>query len=146
MKTSEINTECSVDAIKHSGIISKIDEKNYYVTIVAQSACSACHAKGICNVSELQEETVEVPKTSSGDHKVGEKVEVLMERTLGTRAVFLGYFLPFLILLFALIITTSIIDNEGIAGLISLSVLIPYYLLLYFKKDKLKKKFVFRIG
>ena len=145
MKNLEVDSSCSIDAIKHSGIIKKIDNNFYYVSIVAQSACAACSVKGACNISDINEEIVEVPKVNQTTHTVGDKVNVVMQKSLGTRAVMLGYFLPFLLVLLTLIVTLNIFKSQGLAGLISLGVLVPYYMLLYFNKDRLKKTFTFKI-
>ncbi len=139
------DTDCSVDSIKHSGIIKDIDSKQYYVSIIAQSACAACHAKSVCNVTELQEEIIDIPKEETDSYKIGDRVEILMEKSLGPKAVMLGYVIPFLVLLTTLIISLNIFDSEGVAGLLSLGILIPYYLILFLVKDRLKKTFVFKI-
>ncbi|OQX76038.1 MAG: hypothetical protein B6D61_09395 [Bacteroidetes bacterium 4484_249] len=145
MKKDFTDTDCSVDTIKHSGIIKDIDSQQYYVSIIAQSACAACHAKSVCNVTELQEEIIEIPKEETDSYKIGDRVEILMEKSLGPKAVMLGYVIPFLLLLTTLIISLNIFDSEGAAGLLSLGILIPYYLVLYWVKDKLKKTFIFKI-
>ena len=137
--------ECTPDSIRHDGIIRNIDNKYYYVSIIARSACASCHARGICNISEIQEEIIEVPRKENKNYKTGDKVEVLMEKTSGAKAVMLGYVIPFIILLITLIVSLSLFKNEGVAGLISIGILIPYYLFLYFIKDRLKKTFVFKI-
>lgn len=139
------DTGCEVDSIRHDGIIKNMDDQYYYVSIMAQSACAACEVKGVCNITEMQEEIVEVPKGNSSGFSVGDKVEIMMEKSLGTKAVMLGYFIPFLLLLATLIISLSLTDNQGIAGVLAVLVLIPYYFTIYFYRDKLKKTFVFRI-
>ena len=141
----QIDKDCELDAIKHSGFIKDMDSGQYYVSIVAQSACAACHAKSVCNVSELQQEIVEVPRKQADNYKIGDQVEILMEKSLGPKAVMLGYFIPFLLLVTTLIVSLSLINNQGIAGLISIGILIPYYLILYLKRDALKTAFRFRI-
>ena len=145
MANIQIDKDCDLDAIKHSGIIKDIDSKQYYISIIAQSACAACHAKGVCNVSELQQEIVEVSREQTDNYKIGDKVEILMEKSLGPQAVMVGYFFPFLLLLVTLIITLSFMKNQGIAGLISIAILVPYYFILYTLRDRLKNKFKFRI-
>jgi len=145
MKNMEVDDSCDLDSIRHSGIIKKIDNNFLYVSIIAQSACAACHAEGVCNVSDLNEEVVEVSRTGNKTHQVGDKVNVAMQKSLGTRAVMLGYFVPFMLVLFTLIISLSLLDSQGLAGLLALGILIPYYLVLYMNKDRLKKTFVFRI-
>jgi len=131
--------------IIHPGIIHKIENDKIIVNIIAQSACASCHAKGMCSISDLEEKSIEVLKKSGKNYKTGEKVNVAMESSLGTKAVMIGYVIPFLIVLISLIILTIITNNEGFAGLISLVLLIPYYFGVYFHRDKLKKTFTFKI-
>ena len=138
-------TECASDSIKHNGIIRTMDSDKYYVSIVAQSACVSCSVKGACNVTEIKEETVEVVKGKNDRYKIGDRVEILMEKSLGTKAVFLGYILPFILLFLTLIVGLSIFDEEGIAGLLALGILIPYYFALYYLRGRLNNTFVFRI-
>jgi sigma-E factor negative regulatory protein RseC len=141
----EPDQSCSVETIRHRGVVSKVDDKFNYVTIIAQSACAACHASGVCNVSDLQEEIVQVPKKQGDQYTVGQTVFVKMKQSLGTLAVLLGYFFPFLLVLASLIVLLALNFSEGVAGMISLGLLIPYYLILYSRRNQLKKKFVFEI-
>jgi sigma-E factor negative regulatory protein RseC len=96
-------------------------------------------------MAEMQEKIVEVDKSYLYDFKVGDHVNLIMERKMGKRAVFLAYLLPFLIVMVALIVFTSVLENEGLAGLLSLAVLVPYYIIIYYKRDKLRKVFHFRL-
>lgn len=146
MKSFEVDAGCDPDGIKHDGIISKIDEHTVYVSIITQSACNACHAKGVCHVSEMNEEVVEVARNREISYSVGDRVQLVMKKSLGTQAVLLGYIYPFLVLIITLILALGLGLSEGMAGLLSLGVLVPYYLVLYGVKDRLKKTFTFNIG
>lgn len=139
------NTDCSTDSIKHNGVIRTEDNEKYYISIVSKSACAACSARGACNITEIKEETVEVYKNKNDKYKIGERVEVLMEKSQGARAVVLGYILPFVLLLVTLIISLNVFDDEGIAGLLALAILIPYYLVLYYFRNRVNDSFVFKI-
>jgi len=145
MANIQIDKDCDLEAIKHSGVIKEIDDHQYYVSIVAQSACVACSAKSVCNVSEMKDEIVEVPRQKTESFAIGDKVDILMEKSLGTKAVILGYILPFLIVLITLIVSLNLIDSEGLAGLMSIGILVPYYLILYVNRERLKTTFKFRI-
>lgn len=145
MTDLKIDKDCDLEAIKHSGVIKEIDDHQYYVSIVAQSACASCSVKGVCNVSEMKDEIVEVARNKTENFNVGDKVEILMEKAQGTKAVMLGYVIPFILVLVTLIVSLNLVDNEGIAGLISIGILVPYYLILYVNRDKLKTAFRFRI-
>ena len=145
MKDIEVGGDCGLDAIRHSGIVKQIDDDFVYVSIVSQSACASCHAKGACNITDLNEEVVEVPRGNADVYRVGDRVEVAMRKSLGTRAVMLGYVVPFLLVIATMIIVLAFVGNEGLAGLLALGALIPYYLLLYLRRKHLKRTFTFSI-
>ena len=131
------------ERITHEGIVDHIDGDAVYVRILSKSACAECHSKGMCGVSEMTEKLIEVKQNISG-FAHGQAVNVILDRSLGNKAVLLGYFIPFLILVITLLIS-SLYLSELWAGLLAIAVLIPYYLLLFFFKDKLSKTFYFRI-
>ena len=145
MKNIEVDGNCGLDAIRHSGIVKRIDDDFVYVSIVSQSACASCHARGACNITDLNEEVVEVPRGSASGCQVGDRVEVAMRKSLGTRAVMLGYIVPFLLVIATMIVILAVTGREGLAGLLALGVLIPYYLLLYLRRNHLKRTFTFSI-
>jgi positive regulator of sigma E activity len=132
------------EIVKHKGIISEITSEVIKVNIVAESACAACHAKGYCGVADMKDKVIEVRNNGHYEQNPGDFVNVTMKKKQGIKAVFYGYFLPFLLLLGTLIVSTSFM-NEGIAGLIAVSVLIPYYLGLYFIRNRIKNDFEFQI-
>jgi sigma-E factor negative regulatory protein RseC len=132
------------EAIEHTGIIQSIEGNIIKASIIVASACAKCDAKSGCGMSESQEKIIEIVD-NSGKHTVGEAITITMKQTLGFRALFLGYILPFILILTSLIILLAIQDNESVAGLVSIAILIPYYFLLHIYKDKLKKAFSFTI-
>ena len=133
------------DTITHPGIIESVGEKQVFVKILAMSACSSCHAKAMCNIAEVEEKIVEIRKAEGGNYKEGQEVTVSMKKSLGGMAVFLGYILPFILLMAVLLLVLVISGNEGLAGLLAIAALIPYYWLLYIFRDRLKRTFSFSI-
>jgi sigma-E factor negative regulatory protein RseC len=131
--------------IIHPGIVESVSSDKVLVRILSQSACSSCHAKGACSVSEVEEKLIEVEDVKTGNWKSGQQVMVKMEQSLGLKAVFLGYMLPLIVLIISVIIFLFILNNEGLAALLSIMMLLPYYLVLYLFRDRLRKKFRFRI-
>ena len=84
--------------IEHSGIVESIENNVVKVNILSASACSSCHAKGSCGVAETENKIVEnfnPEKTFS----VGEHVNVVAEESLGFKALFYAYLLPFILIL-----------------------------------------------
>jgi len=134
----------SKDNIEHKGIVKNITDKSLKVSIISTAACISCSAKGICNASDLEEKEIEI-KQYNGEYKEGEEVKVFYKQVLGFRALFLGYILPFLLIFVGLIISLLITKHEGLSGLLALSTLIPYYIILYLRKDKINDKFSFSI-
>lgn len=131
--------------ISHRGIITEIESDVIRVSIIAESACASCHAKGFCSAADQKEKVIEARKPKSNSFKVGDNVLVTMKKVLGLQAVFYGYFFPFILLIITLLSTYEITGNQAIAGALCLLVLVPYYLTLYLMKEKLKSKFEFEI-
>lgn len=131
--------------ISHKGIISDIDRDTIRVSIIVESACASCHAKGMCTIADTAEKVIEVRNRKPGQFNIGDNVQVAMKKSLGLKAVFYGYLLPFLILLFSLLIVYESLGDEALAGGVALLILIPYYFGLYMLRDKLKARFEFDI-
>jgi sigma-E factor negative regulatory protein RseC len=72
-------------------------------------------------------------------------VTIVFRQSQGFSAVFWGYLMPFILVLTTLIISNAFLSNELTAGLLSLAILIPYYITLYFFRHLLKKYFKFEL-
>jgi sigma-E factor negative regulatory protein RseC len=131
--------------IEHEGVVSKIDGEKVIVNLTNVSNCSSCHVQGMCSVSDVDKKEIEVINDRINPFKSGDKVEVSFSKTSGPKALFLGYVLPFLFVLVALLVTYQITGNEAVSGLSSLAILIPYYSGLFMFRSKLKKEFAFRL-
>jgi positive regulator of sigma E activity len=130
--------------IKHKALVKEISGKSLTVTIVNQSACSACHVNTACSVADVREKDVEISHFQ-GKYLPGQEVSVIFQESMGFKALFLGYVLPFLLVLIVLIAFYSWTNNEILAGIVGLGILIPYYTTLYFYRGVLKKIFKFEL-
>ncbi len=130
--------------IEHSGIIESINGQQMRVQIVQMSACSSCHAKGACSAADMDEKYIDV-ESNDTELKVGETVNIYGQSSMGLFAVLLAFVLPFVLILITLIVANKFTTNEGIAGTISLAVLVPYFLILSLFNNKLKRKLKFYI-
>ena len=133
------------DIIKHRGIVEKVDGSHIVVRIVQTSACSACSAKGLCNASESKEKQIDVYE-SNPSYQVGEEVMVCGTTSMGMRAVLLAFGVPLLILVLALGVSMRLTGEDALlsSGIALVSV-VPYYIGIYFCKDKLNRTFSFTI-
>jgi len=130
--------------IKHIGFVKEIKGSSLIVNIINQSACSSCHANGACSVSDFQDKEIEISNVSKSYFQ-GQEVTVVFKESQGFTALFYGYILPFVLVLFTLIIAVSFFKNELIGGLLALAILIPYYITLYFFRHLLKNIFKFEV-
>jgi len=135
----------SATCIEQKGIIEEISEGLVKVNITSFSACANCHAKKACNLIESETKHIYVP-TKGNHYSVGETVRVIMRRGLGLRATLIAYIIPLTLLISTLIILTSFQLNELVVGLITLSILTPYFMLVYRFRESLKNTFTFRIN
>ena len=132
--------------ISHSGIIESIHEGCVQVRILQTSACAACKVAGHCNASESKEKIIDVMNVRDiSQLKVGDSVVVSASRDVANKALLLSFGVPFLILVSVLLIMLKLISEEGIAALVSLLALIPYYVALYFLRDRIQQKIAFSI-
>ena len=132
----------SDSVIEHTGVVERIHDGRLLVTITQMAACAGCHARSACGAADMSEKQIDAISTDS-DIRVGDHVVVYGHRALGMRAVFLAFVLPFFILLATLFLLQQTSLSEGLSGTLSLVTLIPYYIVLSFFKDKLKRSFIF---
>jgi len=135
----------NITQIEHSGIIKEIVDNELKVSIINKSSCASCNLKGSCSVSDIQEKIIDVFVSNPKDYNVGESVDVFYKQSLGFRALFIGYLLPFLILLITMIVMLELTNKELLSGLVSLFSLIPYYLIVYLTRNRIKKTFSFSV-
>ena len=131
--------------ITHVGKVIGIDPDFTTVEIVASSACSACHAKGLCGMSEEQEKVIMVPTDGFRNLQVGDQVEVMTKMTMGLKAVWISYVIPLAILMILILSLSQVFENEFLCGLVSIAGVAVYYLGIWLFRDRLSKEFVFYI-
>ncbi|WP_396602949.1 SoxR reducing system RseC family protein [Algibacter sp. R77976] len=129
----------SKNSIVHSGVISKITGSSVFVALEQNIHCESCRAKAACGISESNTKEVEIINCNDS-FKINEHVKVVLKRALGFKAVFWAYILPFILMFSTLIIASNFL-KEWIAGILSLLILVPYYLTLYFFKSTIKSAF-----
>jgi sigma-E factor negative regulatory protein RseC len=128
--------------IEHDGVIVKSTDNRATVKILNKSACASCELTGKCNLSDIKEKVIDV-HTNGINYSEGDKVIITGTESMGFKALFLGYVLPFLIVLGTLITFTQTGFTEMTSGLVSIGVLIPYYVALKLLNHKIQKQFSF---
>jgi len=131
--------------VEHTGYIEEVKSGQVKVCIVSESACASCHAKGACTASDMKEKSIDVSTIGFNDLTVGQKVVIRGQKSLGLKASLIAYIYPFVFVFITLFVTFAFTQSEGIAGIASLLVLVPYFLVVKMFTPKLKKTFVFTI-
>jgi sigma-E factor negative regulatory protein RseC len=133
----------STAKIQHEGIVQTADDNEVIVLISSNSACSGCHAEGMCSLSGKEEKVINIPGTYNV--RPGDKVIVMMNETMGYAALLLGYIIPLLAVIICLSVMVSFSVPELTSGVLSALVLVPYYAVIYFLRNRINKKFVFTL-
>jgi len=133
------------DNINHEGIIKDIDEGFITVEILNKSACSACHAKGVCTLGDEKIKEIEIDTTGLELFEIGERVNVVMKKSMGFKALWISYLTPLIILLVLLVSLSAFNVPELITGLTIIAAISLYYFIVWLLRDNLKREFVFTI-
>lgn len=133
------------ECINHTGRVERIEGGKVFVRIVQRSACSGCHAKGMCSAADSKEKIIEASDADPDRFKVGEEVALCGKSSLALQAVLLAFVLPMAVVIMAVAAGSSLGWSEEATGVTGLLLLIPYYGILYFFRERLKRKFIFTL-
>ncbi len=131
--------------IAHRGKIIEINPDFTTVEILASSACSACHAKGLCGMSEQQEKLIMLPTDPYTVYSVGDEVQVYTKMSMGLKAVWISYVIPLMILMILILSLSLFFENEFLRGGIAIAGVGVYYFIIWLLRDKLSNQFDFYI-
>jgi|WetSurMetagenome_2_1015567.scaffolds.fasta_scaffold114719_2 sigma-E factor negative regulatory protein RseC len=129
--------------ILHEAIVQSIDSHSVTVLLLENKSCSGCQAEGVCGMSGKPGKEICI----DGFYNVqpGNRVNVLMKQSAGFLALFLGYILPLFVFLFFIILLNLVSVGELASGLLALSALLPYYLVLALFRNSISRKFSFTL-
>ena len=131
--------------IAHMGRILEITPDFTTVQIVVSSACSACHAKGLCGMSEEEDKVIMVPTDPYAEYNAGDEVKVKTKMTMGLKAVWISYVIPLAVLMILILSLHSVIGNDLITGLAAIGGVALYYFCVWLFRERLQNEFVFYI-
>lgn len=131
--------------IKHRGRIIEMTPEFTTVEMLVSSACSECHAKGLCGMSEDEQKMIMLPTDPYSTYNVGDEVQVCTKMTMGLKAAWISYVIPLLILMILILSLSSIFESEVVTGLASVGGVAIYYLVIWLLRDRLNNEFVFYI-
>lgn len=131
--------------IKHAGVVDGVEGECVRVRILQSSACSACKVAAHCNASETKEKIIDVMDTDASHYQKGDQVMVVADTAVGFRASLYGYLLPLILMVVTLVGVLAATHSEGLAAVSALGILIPYYVLLFLMRNKLRNRLSFTL-
>ncbi|MBO4645051.1 MAG: SoxR reducing system RseC family protein [Bacteroidales bacterium] len=131
--------------VSHEGIVQKTENRQITVKITQKSACSACHAKGMCGMADHKEKVVVALAPAGSEFQVGEKVVVTLRQSLAAKAVVLCYLIPFVILFTTFCIMSALCSIGWLNVLVALVATAIYFFLLWLSRNKIEKEFTFMV-
>lgn len=131
--------------IKHAGVVDGVEGECVRVRILQSSACSACKVAAHCNASETKEKIIDVMDAYASHYQKGDQVMVVADTAVGFRASLYGYLLPLILMVVTLVGVLAATHSEGLAALSALGILMPYYVLLFLMRNKLRNRLSFTL-
>lgn len=131
--------------IKHAGVVDGVEGECVRVRILQSSACSTCKVAAHCNASETKEKIIDVMDADASHYQKGDQVMVVADTAVGFRASLYGYLLPLILMVVTLVGVLAATHSEGLAALSALGILLPYYVLLFLMRNKLRNRLSFTL-
>lgn len=132
------------DRVEHEGTVVSLSAQTLEVLISSHSACSGCHAKGACGMSEVKKKII-TARRPGGDIRVGDKVMVYASMNNAFYSVLLAYIMPSILILAAIFFLEKSGSDELMAAVSSLVLLVFYFLIIYLCRNKISKKIRFTV-
>ena len=126
------------------GIIIGKSTDSVTVAVTPEKACVSCKAHGVCSESSEQKKEIHI-KIMEDCFSTGETVKVKLMQADGMKAVRLAYLYPFLLVISTLVTVYILTEKDWLSGLASISVLIPYFIIMYRLRNSINNKFRFTI-
>ncbi len=135
----------SVSEISHRGRIISVTPEVTTVQIVSESACAACHAKGMCSLGDASLKEIELPTRGWDNYQVGDEVSVVLRASMGHKAVWLAYVIPLVVMVAALLGTLAAGGSELLAGGLAICAVALWYGVVWLLRDRLRNEYIFNI-
>ena len=132
--------------ISHSGVVESVVGDCVKVRILQTSACASCKVASHCNASESKEKIVDVFGDAAAKKlAVGQQVSVTTSGQVAAKALLWGFGLPFVLMVAVLVLVLWLTGSEGKAALSGLAALVPYYILLWLLRNRMRQQLAFSI-
>lgn len=131
--------------LQHRGVVERVVGDEVIVSVMPESACAGCHAKGVCGERGDKREIV-VKTPYANEFRPGERVVVALEHNrMGVVSVVWSYVVPLVVLLAVLFGAKACGMGDGVAAVSSMVAMSLYYVLLYLMRKMFDRMIKFTI-
>lgn len=139
-------TNGDTHTIHRDGVVESVRGNRIAVRVARASACGGCKVSDHCNASQCRNTVVYVYSSAASTYNIGDPVTLSGTTSMAFRSVLIGFGVPLLLLMVAAPLLLAVTGRESIAAVGALATLIPYYIILYFLKDKIGRTVVLQIA
>lgn len=130
----------------HSGTVVEKTAEKYRVQITLNDACGHCSGRKACALFTSEKRIVEIGRDAhTPEAEIGENVNVRMQTQSGMKAVCYAYLLPVLMMMSVVIVLYAFRLDEQIVAISAVGTMVLYYLVFYFFRRRIEKKFSFTL-
>ena len=135
-----------MDTINKNGIVKNINENELKIEILSCSACSSCMVKNYRTGFETKQKEIIIKNNNIDNFQIGDEVLVSIDEYQAFKSILLAYVIPLILMVLTVVGLLNYKNDEILAGICGIIILIPYYFGLFLTKNKLKSGFEFKIS
>jgi len=141
----QTNTPDNMQQVTHEGIVVSSQQGLVQVQMQVVSACHTCEAHARCTFAEKKDKTVDINTPQWQSYAPGDRVTVIINSGHGLLAVLIAYILPAILILATFATLYALRLPELWVAIASLAVIGIYTAALYLFRNRLQRKFTFRL-
>lgn len=130
-------------SIIQQATITKIDDDKLFLSICRAEACGACKAQSACSSSGGGKEII--LENDGRQREVGDQVNLKISRHQGFLAIMIAYLVPVALIIGILMWLQWLALSEVISGVITLAVIVVYFILLRVFRSKFETELTIEI-
>lgn len=132
--------------IRHCGTIESISGCRARVSIMRTSACHTCEAAASCRVHAGKKMCIDIDDPRIAAYSPGDRIYVEMPAQAGRQAVVIGFGLPLLLFVAALVAMHCAGMADETAAAASIGVLAAYYIIIYILRKRIDRRFTISVA
>lgn len=134
-----------MENLRRSAEIVRVAPQCLWVRVCRREACGSCAARSACSLQTSSRQIFRIPIDRQQNFRPGQSILIEITPKSGFLAVFWAYLLPLFLMLSTLLLVNTLTKNELTAGIFSIIILVPYYLVLFLNQKYFNQKFNFKI-